>query len=58
MFMPSGLYTSPTALAAAFTAKQEQQSAASAVLSSPTTRMSPMAYSAAEKKIQLYSGVR
>ena len=56
--MPSGLYTSPTALAAAFTAKQEQQSAASAVVSSSSTRMTPMAYSAAEKKIQLYSGVR
>lgn len=57
--MPSELYsvTSPTALAAAFAAKQEQQSSASSILQG-SRAMSPMAFSATEKKIELYSGVR
>jgi hypothetical protein len=59
MFMPSELYSvsSPTALAAAFAAKQEQQSSASNIMTG-STAMSPIAFSAAEKKIELYSGVR
>jgi len=63
-FLPSGLYA-PTATAAAFNARQEQQqqlhSSTGSMISgliAAKKSTSPMAHSPAEKKIELYSAVR
>lgn len=63
-FLPSGLYA-PTATAAAFNARQEQQQQLQSSTGSMISGLiaakkgtSPMVHAPAEKKIELYSAVR